>query len=880
MMTFLSRNRTTILSAFLLLMISVVHMTGGEIATASKPKNSKSAKRSTPQGDKTVSPAEGGWWSAKFALKTTPVHISLLPNGKLLYWGRDKADDGWDVGGHTNTFPADPLYLEDTAYTSTIANGATNLFCSGHSFLPDGRLFVTGGHVRPAAHPWFEGVGETAINIFDYRTNAWTLLPTAMPRGRWYPYNITMANGETVIMGGTWSNADSIPGPCPNSLCADTKDNIFPDVRTQAGGLRVLTDNSTGLFPNIKQYPYISLTPNNKVFVASPSSRPAIDSGLSRMLDVYAQNSSGGNGVFTNVDVPTHPHIEGSSVMYAPGRVLMLGGKTQAVGFPVTSLAETINVSDTVPNWTVISPMALARHYPNATLLPDGKVLVTGGTSCNGSNNLDCGPGGQYGGAVQTPELWDPANQSVWKAMNPTPNGVPRVYHSVALLMPDARVLVGGGGLPLASGETGDNGIICAGDNQNSTHCTGAGHPDVEFFSPPYLYNSDGTDARRPAIVSAPDIISYNQHLTIEVGNVSPATIQNVVLIRLPSVTHTYNQDQRRVDLGPPAEFDRTSIRVIAPANGVDCPPGPYMMFLISNNGRNTPSVARIVRVGDYSREGKVPVNSGFQTFSPFVMSTGTISVNAVAGVAWVAEVEEPASHSWLRMTAASGVGSGSASFTVDPNTNPATRREGSIRIRVPGRDDVGSTFTVYQAGSFSDVPAPQDTYVSKVNARGVMAGCGGTQFCLQNIVTRDQMAAFLTTLLQPNAPFPLVQRFLDVPLSSPRAADIEFVTRRKISDTTSCGSSNLFCPGQALTRKDMVVWLVRSMGIDNPPAPTSSSFNDISVSDPACAFIEEAVRRGIVTSGCGGTKTRMFCPNDPVTRGQLAVFLSQAFKL
>src|ERR1044071_1857345 len=166
-----------------------------------------------------------------------------------------------------------------------------------------------------------------------------------MHDGRWYPYNITMANGETVIMAGTWWNGTTISGPCPFGLCPRVKDNLFPDVRSQAGGLRALNDNASGLFPNVKQYPYISLTPNNKVFLASPSIRPGFDSAISRSLDVYAPNSAGGTGAFTSIDAPEHPHIEGSSVMYAPGRVLMLGGKTQVTGFPVTNLAETINVS-------------------------------------------------------------------------------------------------------------------------------------------------------------------------------------------------------------------------------------------------------------------------------------------------------------------------------------------------------------------------------------------------------------------------------------------------------------------------------------------------------------------------------------------------------
>ena len=822
----------------------------------------------------TLSVADGGSWSGLVPTQDLPVHISLLPDGRLLYWGRDKAADNWDIGGRSNTFLLDPLYPE-TNYTTVITNQTTNLFCSGHSFLPDGRLLVSGGHQRPDQYPWGEGVGEPALNIFDYRTNAWTRATTDMPRGRWYPYNVTLGNGETLVIAGTWWNGVTFINmngrqtPYPGN-------NTKPDVRDLGGGLRTLTDNDTGIFPEVTIYPYVSLTSSGKVFIATPSSIPGHSEtdNNSRLLDPYATNIGGGQGVFTAVAIPSFAHLEGASVMYAPDKVLMVGGKEPTAGDPASNKGERIDLGAATPTWMSAGQMAWARHYPTATLLPDGKVLVTGGTSCSGSNNISCG------GAVQTPEMWDPSNPTVWTQMNPTPSGVPRVYHSVAMLMPDARVLVGSGGLPLAEGEVGTNGLPCPQDEPNFP-CRLGGHKNIEFFSPPYLYNSDGSAATRPAVVSAPDSIAYGQQFLVDVGNVPPSSIKNVVLVRLPSVTHTYDQDQRRVDLGPPVASDSRYVRMQAPANGNVCPPGPYMMFLISNNGRNTPSVAKIVRVGDLAVNRVWPNNGSSQSFQSGATTnnplSGSITVSAAPGVNWTATSSDA---SWLTITSGgSGTGNGTVNFSLAANTG-TLYRVGAITVSVPGREARPLQFKVYQAVNFTDVQLdnPFNKFVSALYARGITAGCGGNNYCPDYSISRGAAAVFLSVILTPpsvNIPDvpPGTEGYTDIPADNIYRKFIANIKRRGIPD--GCGGTN-YCPGSDMTRKDMVVWIMRALGITNPPPPATQQFNDVPLSDPSAPFIAEAVRRGL-TSGCGNGN---FCPTESVKRGTIAVFLTQAFGL
>lgn len=831
-----------------------------------------------------LSVADGGKWEGPYPMTNVPVHISLLPNGKLLYWGRDKnnttdSTDGSDIRESCSTYLADPLYLE-TGYTATLPVNGTNLFCSGHSFLPDGRLLVAGGHTNlttptpnpvgsptpspyPDSYKLKEGVGEDKINVFDYRSPlnaAWTMSAQKMAHGRWYPFNVTLGNGDTLIMGGSYWNytASQVWHNTDNSL------------RTQQGGLKELVGNGDNVV--LTWYPYISMDSTGKVLMSGPRS--------SYRYDPSASNPPG-DGRYTSTLTLNKDHIYGTSVMYAPNKVLVVGGYNYNNSSSVTNVGEYIDLNEAAPSWRLMpAPMTYVRTHATSTILPDGKVLVTGGTSCKGFNNLDCGPNGTYGGAVQTPEMWDPDNPWQWTPLNETKSGIPRVYHSIAMLMPDGRVMIGGGGLPAATGEVAGS-TICPGLGvEDPAECKKFGHRDVEFFSPPYLFNTDGTTAVRPAITSAPASISYGQTFNVGVGNVNASGVAKVVLIRLPSVTHTYNQDQRRVVLRSTAADART-LSVTAPAGGNDCPPGPYMMFLVNNNGRATPSVAKIVRVGDYSTGG---VSQAFPAAAAQVppASTlggklyGTVSVNAASGVSWTAVTKQP----WVTINSGnSGIGNGTITFTVADNTG--ARRVGAISVKVPGRETLGFDFIIYQSGNFSDVVYPPNAnpnfghkFISNIYARGITTGCGVGTYCPNSGVTRGQLAVFLTTMFDPpTLPTPLTQRFADVPSTHPLSKYIEYISRMGI--TSGC-SADSFCPDRVLTRKEMVVLLLRALGITNPPMPTTSSFDDVPVTDYASPYIEEAVARGIT----GGCNTRQFCPDSAVTREQMAVFFVTTFGL
>lgn len=838
-------------------------------------------------GAQSSSPAASGSWSQVYNTKDVPVHISLLPDGRLLYWGRDKtnepgnpARDGLDVTGYSNTYWLDPLYLDHPNYTTTKLNTTTNLFCAGHTFLPDGRLLVTGGHRRADSTPsaslppgaeFREGLGDRGINIFNYKTDEWNR-QAEMDFGRWYPFNVTLGTGETLIMAGTyWSNEGESQAP-RSSL------NREIEIRDLQGNLRKLTTD--GSSPQTVYYPYLSLTPQGKVFISKPG--PSSDAfETSRMIDPYAPHPSGqGFGVYSIVGTPAEKHFEGTSVMYEPGKVLLVGGSAGVLGGGQSANAEYIDFNEATPQWRGAGSMSWARQYSTSTVLPDGNVLITGGTSCPGVNVLSC-----PNGAVHAPELWNPTNRT-FQQMAATPSQIPRVYHSMALLLSDGRVLIGGGGLPAAEGEIA-GGTLChnATGSANPIECRKFGHKDVEIFSPPYLYDSNGALAVRPVITNAPETVSYGQTINIGIGDVSTSDIKEVVLIRLPSVTHTFNQDQRRVRLGTPTATSSDSISVIAPANGNICPPGPYMMFLIRNNGRNTPSEAKIIRVGNLSLDSTSKAFSSTGTGT----SRSTFTVKNPGGLNWTAQPDSP----WIRDISVN-LTNGTVTFSVDSNTTPTgpppPRRQGKIIISVPGQQNSNKyEFIVYQAGTFNDInyPGANQFFIDAINniyARSITTGCGTGAYCPTSSVTRAEMAVFLTRILLGNRtpPEPLTQRFDDVPLSSTMfpygwaRPYIEYIARRNITGGCSTNPS-LFCPGDSVTRAQMAVFLLRTLGLKTFPPVSAPPFNDVDVNHWAAPYIQELARRGI-TAGCDNNNN--FCPEAPVTREQMAAFMVRAFKL
>jgi hypothetical protein len=432
-----------------------------------------------------------GQWSAVSAAPIVQLHLNLLVSGKVLSWGAGGVPQTWDPAtGVFTPVPAPSL-----------------LFCSGHAFLPDGRLLVAGGHIS-------NDRGLPNANLFDPATGLWQALP-AMARGRWYPTNTTLPSGEVLTIAGADETGANVP---------------VPEVWDGSAWRRLTSADLV-----LPYYPRTFVAPDGRVFYAGEQQQ-------SRYLDV-AGTGRWTDGPLRNFGTRDY----GSAVMYEPGKILYVGG-----GDPPTSTAEIIDLNQPSPAWTFTESMAFARRQMNATLLPTGDVLVTGGTSGGGFNNL--------AGGVRIAELWRPAT-GTWTTLASA--AVVRIYHGAALLLPDGRVLYTG---------SGDGG-----ESPNELN--------YEMYSPPYLFNG-----ARPTIAAAlPPRAGYGQTLIVDTPD--GAGIAKVTLIGLGSVTHAFDQSARLV----PLSFSPVArgLTIALPASRAAAPPGPYMLFLVNADG--VPSEGRVM---------------------------------------------------------------------------------------------------------------------------------------------------------------------------------------------------------------------------------------------------------------------------------------------
>lgn len=336
-------------------------------------------------------PSAFGQWSDVINMGAVAIHSHLLPDGNMLYWD------------FTVIRKYDPI----SGQISIVDAPGYQVFCSGHSFLPDGRLFVSGGQANANSD------GLANAELYDPYTDEWIAAPNMNAR-RWYPTNTTLASGDVLTVAGQYNGTMNPDGTFPK--IQNKLPQIYdPDTNTW----RNLTDAQLQL----PLYPYMYQAPDGRVFQAGPST-------TTRYLD------TSGTGAWQTLGDSVYGYRDyGSSVMYAPGKILILGGSHDYTD-AVTNDAEVINLNDPTPKWRVVDSMEFARKQVNSTILPDGTVLVTGGTGATGFNNSL--------GAVFAAEIWDPVTEQFTTLASAQ---VVRQYHSTALLLPDGRVFVGAAGI-------------------------------------------------------------------------------------------------------------------------------------------------------------------------------------------------------------------------------------------------------------------------------------------------------------------------------------------------------------------------------------------------------------------------------------------------
>jgi Galactose oxidase-like, Early set domain/Glyoxal oxidase N-terminus len=418
-----------------------------------------------------------------------------------------------------------PTLGTDIAAHSVLPNTtSTDIFCAAQSIITgSGEVLIVGGDLTINGQRNF---GNDRTTIFRPQANAITT-DAPMLYARWYPTVVALPTGEMLVLGGRQDMM--VPTLAPT-----------PEVFRQNVGWRTLWGaTSDAAFGNVSAnwfYPEAFVAPNGKVFVFG-------NGGEMFYLD------PAGNGTITQL---TEQTLAGTyklpSVMFAAGRILSVRRNRKVV---------VVDLNGPQPAITPTADINQLHIWASGTVLADGKVLVSGGSAVSK----------QLIGVAYAVEIWDPTTGRWTFGANAVK---PRLYHSIALLLPDGSVLTAGGGAP--------------GPVKNL---------NAEIYYPGYLYDASGQPAARPSLIDAPSLLQlhFNQQFAASVGSADP--ISRVTLVRTGSVTHTLNLDQRFLELG----FTQAgqTLTITLPTIDPNVVPGYYMLFVFDPAG--VPSVARIVRV-------------------------------------------------------------------------------------------------------------------------------------------------------------------------------------------------------------------------------------------------------------------------------------------
>jgi len=601
------------------------------------------------------------------------------------------------------TFPVGPeftyaaVWNPATGVFTEINNTRHDMFCGGTAMLPDGRVMINGGR------------NTTRLSsIFDWRTSQWTAVPN-MNDGRWYNTSVALTDGSVFTVTG------------------DGGTNTAERWTSASGWSRLTGINWATVVGQpgyvTRWHPLVVVAPDGSLFHGGPT----------RQMN-WVTATGNGSLTYSGVNVPgTLYPKEGIFAMYDEGRILVAGGSTNtnpnpndsSTGTSSTS-AFTIDIRSGTPVVQSAPSMSFARQFANSVILPNGEVLVIGGNTSGRKFNDT--------GSILTPEIWNPTTRQ-WRQL--APMNVPRNYHSLALLLPDGRVWSGGGGL---GGNSAD-------------------HRDAQLFTPPMLYNSDGSLATRPVITQAPSYIGVGTTFAVQ----ATPGITKFSFIKMSSQTHSVNTDLRYLSL-PFTETSPGIYSVVGHANLSVMTPGYWMLFGIGANGAY--SVAKVIQVDPTTSVSVVnpgaqvsAVNApttlavygtapggGTVTYSATGLPTGLV-INASTGVISGAP-NSAGTFSNARVTVTDGVTSASTTFawTITPpnlshqffsftsasgfqlNGN-ATVTGGVLRLTPNTTNQAGSAFLsnpvpVSEGTSFSS------RFVFRMNGTG--DGADGMTFVLQ----------------------------------------------------------------------------------------------------------------------------------------------------
>jgi hypothetical protein len=503
-----------------------------------------------------ANPARDGKWNVlSFHSGVLAVHAALLPQGKVLFFAGSGSSGirfkDPDFGNMAKGVFTSVVWDPNTAPPANFFHPQTliapnhrpfDFFCGADTFLADGRLLSAGGtgHYNPFA-------GRNDACTFNLATEQWSFV-ASMAHGRWYPSLITLGDGRALIATGL---TEDLTNPHNNTL------EVYDPVANNWHTLHF-----DGGFPGLPLYAHIFLMADGRV---------VFDGG--RMDDELQVDPCIIDLTHNPVHITAVPGMvagtmrnQSASVLLPPAqdqKVMIMGGGPAGKPNKMDAIdnVDIVDLTDPHPHFVAAAPLNFPRLHLNSVLLPDHTVFVSGGSLKQEDTPL----------ARLQGEIYDPATDTWTPTAAAT---IARLYHSTALLLPDATVVTAG------SNPDGGTHVPWDQDPKEEMH--------LEVFSPPYLFRGP-----RPVISAAPAQCTYGESLAIK--SPQSASIHSASLLRNCVTTHSFDGSQRLVDLEITSRAAGT-VTASVPHNPNIAPPGWYMLFLVDNGG--VPSVASWIRLG------------------------------------------------------------------------------------------------------------------------------------------------------------------------------------------------------------------------------------------------------------------------------------------
>ncbi|MFE2305401.1 galactose oxidase-like domain-containing protein [Streptomyces sp. NPDC059411] len=489
--------------------------------------------------------AKGSWEVIPAKNPVRSMHAVVLKNGKVLLI----AGSGNDISQfNAGTFTS-AVYDPANGSFKTIPT-PSDMFCSGHVQLSDGRVLVMSGNKGyPSADGKIGYQGLKDSYVFDPATETYTRT-NDLNGGHWYPSATVLGNGDVITFGG---------------LKEDSTGNVTAEKFSAAQNKWLPMNEVNQTWSYWGLYPSMVLMQDGRLFYTGSHTFGNGTQGSGSSIYDYNAN--------TVTDVPglrnKDQRDESASVLLPPAqdqRVLTIGGGNNETNPAANRLTDLIDLKAANPVYTAGPDIpqglvdvgagkrpqtgAEGKMYPAAVLLPDGKVLETGGGLHDRAD------------PVYEASFFDPVTNT-YQAGLPT-DPIPRTYHSGGFLLPDGRVMT-------------------VGDNPGN----GTYNNNVSIYTPPYLFK--GARPQLTSVINTQWLYGDTQRITVD------RPIVKAELIRPAAVTHSSDPNQRFVDL-PMSVVNGTTIDLNVTTNPNLAPPGWYMLFGVDANG--VPSVATWVHLG------------------------------------------------------------------------------------------------------------------------------------------------------------------------------------------------------------------------------------------------------------------------------------------